>query len=87
MNILLILPHFPDSKKHTFSHNEIFEIGLGLAFDIFLVSMLKNYTALLKFQENIHAHNFSHGTVNTKMANKIPKEFYKCLSCLKFRYL
>jgi hypothetical protein len=46
--------------------------------------MLKNYTALLNFQENIQANNISQGTANTKTAaNKITERILCVFMLLK----
>jgi hypothetical protein len=77
---------FPNSKDY-FRHFKISEIRLRLTFDGVCELILKNYILWSTCKENLHVHNTSHGTVNTKIARKeILNIFlniccYKCIAC------
>jgi hypothetical protein len=45
--------------------------------------MSKNYIAWLQHKENLHIHNSSHGTVNTKIATKEIQKIFICISAVK----
>jgi hypothetical protein len=52
-------------------------------FDGMQESMSKSYIAWLNHTENLHVHNTSHGTINTKIEIKeIPKAF-SCISVVR----